>query len=507
MRRISLTLSLSIWFACTLAAGSFLFGQTDAKAPAKTPVPAHPRYLKYAALKYAPPKASEYRQTLANGAVGYFVEDHDLPLVNISVTIRTGSYLDPAGKTGLASATASQMRAGGTAHCKAEDFDEQADFLAAEISSAAGGTSASASINFMAKDTDKSLELFFDMLRNPVFQQERLDLLKRQQLQAIERRNDRTDEIESREWNRLMRGDKHFTSVLVTKDSINSLTRDDLIQFHKKYYHPSNFIFAVSGDFKTAEMKARLDKLMTDWPDSGPTTAMIPKPDFVLSPGIYLVNKPDVNQARVSIGHLGIKRGNPDEYALDMMNEILGGGGFTSRIMGRVRTDEGLAYDAGSAFSVGVYYEGLFRAAFQSKSSTAAQAAQIVLDEIERMRNAKVAADELETVKNQAIEIFPRYFASARAIAGTFAGDEYTGRDPHYWETYRDKVKAVTVEDIQRVAREYLHPDKLVILAVGNAEDVLKGSPEKPEISFKKMMNGKIVRIPLPDPSTMTYPK
>jgi predicted Zn-dependent peptidase len=200
-------------------------------------------------------------------------------------------------------------------------------------------------------------------------------------------------------------------------------------------------------------------------------------------------------------------RGNPDEFAIDMMNDLLGGGGFTSRIFQRVRTDEGLAYDAGSSFSAGAYYEGLFRAAFQTKSATAAQAAQIVLDEIERMRNVKVSAEDLETVKNQAIEIFPRYFASANSIAGTFAGDEFTGRDPKFWETYRDKVKAVTVDDVQRVAKEYLHPDKLVILAVGNVDDVLKGNPEKPDYSFKKMLGGKIDRIPLPDPATLIYPK
>jgi zinc protease len=233
----------------------------------------------------------------------------------------------------------------------------------------------------------------------------------------------------------------------------------------------------------------------------------VPKPDYVPVPGIYMVNKPDVNQARVSIGHLGIMRGNPDEFAIDMMNDILGGSGFTSRIMNKVRTDEGLAYDAGSSFSAGVYYEGQFRAAFQSKSATAAQAAQIVLSEIERMRIEKVSVDELETVKNQAIEVFPRIFASARAIAETFANDEYTGRDPKFWETYRDKIKAITIDDIQRVARQYLHPDRLVILAVGNVDDILKGSPEKPEYSFRKMADGKIILIPLPDPFTMIYPK
>jgi zinc protease len=503
MQRRAAIWSLSIWFACCVAAGSLSFGQMTRQAP----IPPHPRALKYQPLQYTPPKASAFRQVLGNGVVGFFVEDHDLPLVNVSILIRAGSFLDPAGKEGLAAATANQLRSGGTANYKAEAFDEEADFLAATIASSSGPTSGSASVNFMAKDVDKALALFFDMLHNPAFQQDRLDLYKSQVLQAIERRNDRTEEIEGREWNRLLRGEKHFSNAYNTKASVTSLTRDDLIAFHKQYYYPGNMMLAISGDFQAAEMKAKLEKAMAGWVNLGLVVPKVPKPDYAPVPGIYMVNKPDVNQGRVSIGHLGILRGNPDEFAVDMMNEILGGGGFTSRIMNRVRTDEGLAYDAGSSFSAGIYYEGQFRAAFQSKSATAAQAAQIVLDEIQRMRSEKVTPEELETVKNQAIEVFPRYFATASAIAETFARDEFTGRASDYWDTYRDKVKAVTVADIQRVAREYLHPDKLVILVVGNIDDIVKGSPEKPEYSFQKMLDGKIMRIPLPDPLTMIYPK
>jgi predicted Zn-dependent peptidase len=488
-------------FYC-LAAGSLTFGQSG-----QAQIASHPRELKYPPLEYSPPKASAYRHVLSNGVVGFFVEDHDLPLVNISITIRVGPYLDPAGKEGLAAAAASQLRAGGTARYRAEEFDEEADFLAAEMSSGMGRTSGSASVNFMSKDTDKALELFFEMLRYPAFQQDRLDLFQSQQLQGMERRNDRTEEIEAREWNRLLRGDKHFSSVYSTQASISSLTREDLIEFHKRYYQPNRLILAVSGDFKTAEMKAKLESAMAGWEDSKIPPTKVPKPDYILVPGVYMVHKPDVNQGRVSMGHLGIMRGNPDEFAVEMMNEILGGSSFTSRIINRVRTDEGLAYDAGSDFSAGVYYEGQFRAAFQSKSATASQAAQIILDEIERMRKEKVSAEELETVKNQAIEIFPRYFASASAVAGTFAADEFTGRDPGYWDTYREKIKAVTVDDVHRVAVKYLHPDQLVILVVGNLEDILKGNPEKPQYSFQKMADGKIIRIPLPDPLTMVYPK
>ncbi len=129
------------------------------------------------------------------------------------------------------------------------------------------------------------------------------------------------------------------------------------------------------------------------------------------------------------------------------------------------------------------------------------------MDEIDRIRKEKVTEDELETVKNQAVEVFPRYFATARAIAGTFANDEFTGRDPKYWETYRDKVRAVTTADVLRVAQKYLQPEKLVILAVGNVDDVIKGNADKPQYSFQKFLDGKVIRIPLPDPNTMVYPK
>jgi predicted Zn-dependent peptidase len=363
-------------------------------------------------------------------------------------------------------------------------------------------------VNCLAKDVDSALEMFFDMLKNPNFQQDRLDLYKSQQLQQIERRNDRTDSIEAREWTRLMRGDKHFTSAHSTKASIESLTREDLLAFHKKYYHPGNFIFAVSGDFKTEEMKARLEKGMSEWAVSKERVPPIPKPSHTPPPGVYMVHKPDVNQGRVVLGHLGIMRGNPDEFAIDMMNEILGGSGFTSRIMNRVRSDEGLAYQAYSSFTVGVYYEGVFQGGFQSKSPTCAEATQIMLDEINRIRKDKVTQEELETVKNNAIEVFPRYFATASAIAGTFANDEFTGRDPKYWETYRDKVRAVTVDDVLRVAQKYIQPDRLVLLAVGNVDDILKGNPDKPQYSFTKITkDGKITRMPLPDPLTMIYPK
>jgi zinc protease len=495
------TLSAFLALALLTLSPISLMGQTQQQ------IPAHPRELKYSTLSYTPPKRERYRHVLSNGIIAYLVEDHDLPLVNVSTLVRTGSYLEPAGKEGLASLTGAQMRAGGTTSKTAEEFDEAADFLAANISSFIGPTQGSANVNLLAKDVDQGLGLYFDMLKNPRFQEDRLKLAKSQLLQNMERRNDRTDAIEGREWGRLMYGPEHFSTKETTKASIEGITREDMIAFHQRYYQPGGFIFAVSGDFNTKEMLAKLEAAMKGWPVNKQAVPDVPKPSAVPVAGIYTVHKADVNQGRVSIGHTGSLRDNPDAPALEIMNDILGGGGFTSRIMSRVRSDEGLAYSAGSNFGLGVYYPGVFRAAFQSKSPTTSQAIDIVMEEINRVRTTKVSEQELETAKNSAIEVFPRNFATAAQVAGIFAVDEYTKRPADYWATYRDRIRAVTADDVQRVAQKYLQPDKLVVLVVGNIDDISKGNPDKPQHSLAKLAkDGQIRRIPLPDPLTMVYP-
>jgi predicted Zn-dependent peptidase len=496
---------LSALLALILLAPAGLLAQTTQQQ--QTNIPSHPRELKYAPLSYTPPKREQYRHVLSNGAVAYLVEDHDLPLINVSTIVRTGSYLDPAGKEGLAALTGSQMRTGGTTSKTAEEFDEAADFLAASLSSSIGSTQGNANLNLLSKDVDQGLTLYFDMLKNPRFQEDRIKLAKSQILQGMERRNDRTDAIEGREWGRLMYGAEHFSTKETTKASIESITREDMLAFHQRYYQPAGFIFAVSGDFNTKEMIAKLEAAMKGWPSNKQAVPDVPKPTHMPVAGVYTVHKPDVNQGRVSIGHTGVLRDNPDSYALSIMNDILGGGGFTSRITSRVRSDEGLAYSAGSNFGMGVYYPGVFRAAFQSKNPTTSQAIDIIMEEINRLRTSKISAEELETAKNSAIEVFPRIFATAAQIAGTFAQDEYTKRPADYWQTYRDRIRAVTADEVQRIAQKYLQPDKLVILVVGNIDEITKGNPDRPQHSLLKIArDGQIRRIPLPDPLTMVYP-
>jgi zinc protease len=460
----------------------------------------HPRDLKFPPLSFTPPRAADYRHKLVSGATAYLVEDHELPLIHISVLVRTGEYLDPAGKRGLAQLTGSQLRSGGTESKPPAAFDEEAAFLAAQLTSSIGNLEGNASLDCLAKDIDAGLAMFTDMLRHPGFAEERLQLARNQTLQGLERRNDSTAGIEAREFERLLRGDRFFTAVPVTKASIESITRQDLVDFHGKYYFPANFILAVSGDFQTRDLLAKLDKAFAGW-KNGAAVPRPPKPDFTPAGGIYIVDK-KVNQGRVRMGHPGVTIANPDHLAITVMNGILGGNGFTSRITARVRSDEGLAYQAGSLFQHGYFYDGVFAAVFQSKSSSVAQAVSIVREEIAKMRTTPVSREELDIEKGSVVESFPRRFATAALRAGQFASDDYNGVPEDYWDKYRARVQALTADDIRRAAEKYLHPDKLVVLIVGDADAIAKGNPDKPEYKL-----GAATRIPLPDPLTMEYPK
>ena len=327
-------------------------------------------------------------------------------------------------------------------------------------------------------------------------------LAKEQALQEMTKRNDDSEDIEAREWNVLLYGEEHFTNRFSTKASVEAITRQDLVDFHRKYVHPANMVAAVSGAFSRPVMIQKLEAAFASWP--GTAVAVPPVPSEIQSapPGIYRINK-DVNQGRVSIGLPSVRRGDPDSYALEVMNEILGGSGFTSRITKTVRSDEGLAYSAGSGLRFGIYYPGAFRAEFQSKSRSVLYATQLVLGEIKKIREAPVSEEELDTIKRSLIETFPSTFNSKGQIVAIFAADEYTRRDPTYWQTYRDRIRAVTAADVQRVARKYVSPDKLVVLLVGDQKEIDLGDG-KHQTSLEALAEGrKVVVLPLRDPLTM----
>lgn len=466
------------------------------------PLPAHPKDIEYHSLEYKVPPASQFREVLSNGMVVYIAEDRMLPTFDLTVTLRTGSAVEPPDKAGLASLTGEQMRDGGTKSLSPAKLDDEVEFLAASLFTSIGETRGRAGVSCLVKDVDKGLELLVDVLRHPGFDEDRLRLAKERHLQNIKRRNDATASIARIEWGFLLNGDDHFGNRYPLSTTISAITRDDLLAFHHKYVHPGNMIVAVAGDFDRAVMLDKLEDTFGHWPvgETGPQT--FPAPNHTPEPGVRVIHKDDVNQGRVAIGHKAIMRGTPDEFALRVMNGILGASGFRSRLVATVRSDEGLAYNTGSRFDQGVYYPGDFQCWFQSKSNSCAYATKLVLDEIARLRDEKVSRADVDDAVSYYVEAFPQQFQSKMALLKTYVSDEYTGRNLDYWQTYVDNLKRVTPDGVQRVARKYLHPDQLVIVAVGDADAMLAGGYDKaPNLRFDAF--GKVTRMRLRDPDTL----
>jgi zinc protease len=469
-----------------------------------TNIAQRPESLKFPELRYEPPEASKFRVALASGPIAYVVPDRELPLVNIAVYVRTGEFNDPAGKEGLASLTGNLLVRGGIQSMTAEALEERLAFLAAQLNSAVNDTQGSVTLNLLAKDLDEGLKLLREVLGKPRFQENRIALRKQQTMQAMKERNDNSSAIESREAGFLAYGSNFWANRYSTEASIKAIERGDLEAFHRAWFAPSNFIVAASGDFEREAMVQKLETLFADWPFAGESPKPVPTNTVFAAPGIYLVDK-DVAQGRVDILLPGIRRDNPDYFPVLVMNDVLGGGGFTSRIMSRVRSDEGLAYDAHTIFPGGIYYPLTFSAGFQSKPRTVAYAVSIVLDEIKRLCAEGVTDQELNTSQRGFIERFPRAFGTKAQVAAAFAQDEFTGRyrtDPAYWKEYRARVQAVKKEDVTRVAKKYFEGKGPVILIVGQKDQIVMGHPDHP-VKLADLSPGGIKDWPLRDPLTM----
>jgi zinc protease len=467
-------------------------------------LPKRPESLAFRPLVFNPPNASDYRHVLSNGVVVFLAPSKELPLIELSMTFRGGSYLEPAGKVGLASMTASLLRTGGTETLAPNELDERLDFLATEISIGADDTVCSAAIDTLKANFDESLALLMDMLTKPRFDESKTQIAVNIAIEGMKQRNDDADPILSREWNMLLFGADHFEARVPTEASIRGIAKDDMSAFARKVFNPANVVIAVTGDFEVPEMLAKLEKALAAWP-TGERMPVPQAPAANFEPGVYHVGK-DIPQGKVFIGSRGITRDDPDYFAALVMNEILGGGGFTSRIMKTVRSDEGLAYSAGSGFDAGVWYPGQFRASFQSKNATVALAIKLIEREFSKMRDTPVGAEELEVAKQSFIETFPRSFESKDAMLGIFVSDEWTGRDPAYWQTYRDNIAQVTADDVQRVAKRMLDFSKMAVFVVGDWNAIAPGDamPGKPaRATMAEFFNDSVNHLPLRDPLSM----
>ncbi|MBX9603235.1 MAG: insulinase family protein [Bryobacteraceae bacterium] len=443
-----------------------------AQAPAArqaTPAMPMPAGLKYPPLKpVVIPEPAVVK--LSNGMRVYLLENHELPLVSGVALVRTGNLFDPADKRGLADMTGTVMRSGGAKSKSGEQIDLELENIAASVESSIGETSGSVSFSSLRENAGRVLELMRDIMQDPEFRADKVDLAKRQYRGAISRRNDEASDIAGREFASIVYGRDNPYGWQIEYEHIDRIRREDLQAFHQRYFFPANVMLAVYGDFDTAAMKQQLEKIFGEWKAQQPPVPPFPKPPDAFSPGVYLAVKPDVTQSFLQLGHWGGTLRDPDYPALEVAANILGSG-FSSRLVNRVRTQLGYAYNVGAAWGANYNHRGLFQISGSTKSATTVETLQVIREEVEKMRALEVTPRELETAKQTILNGFVFNFDSPSKTLSRLLQYEYHGYPKDFLFQYQKAVAAVTRADVLRVAKQYWSPDKLTILAVGNPKE------------------------------------
>jgi predicted Zn-dependent peptidase len=427
---------------------------------------ADPRTMAFKPVDFAPPDPT--RVVLENGMVVYLLEDHELPLVNVSATMRTGGWLEPQDKVGLATLTGSVMRSGGGGGLTAEQIDEELEHYAIDIGISIGRQSGSASLDVLSKDLPRGLRIFAGLLRQPAFEAPRIELAKLQTLEGIRRRQDNPGSIVGREFLKQLYGPDHPSARESTIESVKRITRDDLVAFHQRTVHPNGIILGVTGDFKEAEMLALLRTTFGEWKPGKVPELRIADANESAGPSIVRFVNKDTSQTHLRIGHLTIREQDPDYVPLAIANDILGGSSFRSRLFNDVRTKRGLAYSVGSRLNVGMHDQGVWLMRAETKLPSTQEVISRFVANMERMRTELVTDQELAEAKEAYVNSFVFSFASPSAIVNRFVELEYDGLPKDFLQQLRARVIALTKEDILAAAKKHFHPNRLTIVAVGS---------------------------------------
>jgi predicted Zn-dependent peptidase len=443
-----------------------------------------PRKMLFPPVEFAPPEPA--RVVLENGMVVYLLEDHELPLVNLSAMLRTGGWAEPADKVGLAALTGSVMRTGGGGGMTAEQIDDELEQFAIDINISMGRQSGAASLDVLKKDLERGLRIFSGLVRQPAFEAGRVDLAKLQTIEGIRRRQDSPGSIVGREFLKQLYGPEHPSARESTVESIKGITRDDLVAFHRRTVHPNGVVLGVTGDFKRDEMIALLRATFGDWKKGDVPELKIADARDAAAAAVRFVNK-DTSQTHLRIGHLTIREDDPDYVPLAIANDILGGSSFRSRLFNDVRTKRGLAYSVGSRLNVGMHDQGVWLMRAETKLPSTQEVVSRFVANMERMRTELVTDQELAEAKEAYVNSFVFSFSSPAAIVGRFVELEYDGLPKDFLQQLRAKVIALTKEDVLRAAKRHFHPNRLTIVAVGPGETLpklLSGFGEVQEIKL-----------------------
>ncbi|TAE59465.1 MAG: insulinase family protein [Nostocales cyanobacterium] len=425
----------------------------------------------YTDLQFAPLpeiKLPEYeRFVLKNGLVVYLMEDHELPLVSGTALIKTGSRLETGEKTGLAEIAGSLMRTGGTMNHPPDQLNEILEQRAASVETDIDETTGSASFESLTEDVETVFGLFAEVLQQPAFSQEKLDLIKTQVRGSIARRNDDPGDIASREFKKLIYGENSPYARTVEYATLDKINREDAVRFYQKYYYPNNMILGIVGDFNPKIMGSLIEQKLGNWqPNPNIANISIPEVSPAKLGGVFAVNQPQLTQSNILIGHLGGKFDNPDYPALSVMNGVLNG--FGGRLFNELRSRQGLAYTVYGYWSSRFDYPGMFIAGGQTRSDGTVQFIKALKAEIQRIQNQPITAKELNYAKESTLNSFVFNFQDPSQTLSRLMRYEYYGYPADFLFRYQKAVKETTTADVQRVAKKYLKPENIVTLVVGN---------------------------------------
>jgi len=432
-----------------------------------TPERLDPRHFSAAPLQFNFPVV--VRDQLPNGMQLYQLPDHELPLVELSVMIGSGSISDPASKTGLGDLFATTLRTGGAGDRSPDSFDALLEQHAINLGVSSGTYASLISLSLRSEDLPLGIELLADLLRRPRFAAERLEIARNQAMEAVRRRNDNPGSVAHRAISEALYPGHPFGRS-ASRGSLERIERIDLLDFAREALHPDNLRLGISGDFSPETLRQLLEQHFGDWAAAGvPAQVVPPLPDP--PPAAAWVSDRELPQTTILMAESGIEKSNPDLYAVKVMNYLLGGGGFNSRLMREIRSNRGLAYSVYSYFQVGRRLPGAFIAGCETKNSSVGEVLTLMRQEMHKLKQQPVGETELRRAKESLINSFVFAFEDRHDVVDRQMRIDFFNYPADYLDAYRRRIAAVTVADVQRVAKLYLHPDRQLLVLVGRQAD------------------------------------
>ncbi len=406
------------------------------------------------------------RTILPNGLIVLHSEKHNLPIVMVTLLMKASQLNEPKEKAGLANLTA-ELLTEGTKNRKSTAISEEIEFIGASLAASSGSDYTTVTLSVLKKDINKGLELFSDIMLNPTFPESEIDR-KRELIKGfLRQREEEPSFLAERAFKREVFG-KHPYGRLIegSVETVDNIKREDLVRFYSDYFLPNNSILSIVGDLTSEELDTLINRYLGEWKKADLPSRIIKKLDEKKIKKVLKIDR-DLTQANIVLGNLGISRDNPDYYAVSVMNYILGGGGFSSRLMQSIRDKKGLAYDVHSFFTSNKE-AGMFQVEVQTKNESANTVIDEILRQIERIKKENISDQELSDAKSYLTGSFPRRLDTNRKIADFLASVEFYNLGLDYVEKYPGYINSVTKEDILKVARRYLTPENYVLVVVAN---------------------------------------